>query len=125
MTCRIIGAGGAAVIVCGDSAQFGGACAEDQGPIRWPATDDELKRAGYVDTFRAKTCGCGKPMCWYKTPAGKWIPLSMLDRLHWTPHWAVCTNAKLFRRAMAEHRHRFERPAPESKQMKLFSEVKP
>ena len=63
----------------------------------FPRTDEELARAGYEyeGTSRCNGLNCRKEIAWYRTPAGKRIPL---DEGTLEPHWSTCPDAKEFRK---------------------------
>lgn len=76
--------------------------------VRFPATSDELKVAGYeyVNDGRCSGTDCGASIEWWLTPAGKRQPMSVklaTDLLHSNaevrePHHATCPNVGEFRR---------------------------
>lgn len=74
--------------------------------IKWPATSDELKKAGYVYDTDGVCRGCQSPIEWWITPAGKKMPISVQkagDVLFNSAevrvsHFANCPEAKTFRR---------------------------
>jgi hypothetical protein len=86
--------------------------------VKWPATREELKAAGYVDTNSSRWCSCGELMFWFTTPkkpdgtGGKFIPLSILSDLRFEPHHAKCRNVKNFQHANQVHRDRVESKKP-------------
>jgi hypothetical protein len=43
--------------------------------MKWPATSDEMKAAGYVYDNDAACRGCGEPIEWWITPKGKKMPI--------------------------------------------------
>lgn len=75
--------------------------------MKFPASSDELKAAGYEYDNDAACRGCGEPIEWWITPNSKKMPLVVqkksADLLHASaevrnPHWADCPNAKDFRK---------------------------
>jgi hypothetical protein len=76
--------------------------------LEWPATSEQLKAAGFADAQSSKWCSCGVMIHWYKTPGGKWIPLSMTSDLKLEPHHATCKNVRDFQQADREHAERSE-----------------
>jgi hypothetical protein len=75
-------------------------------PVKWPATSDELKAAGYEYDNDSNCPGCGAPVEWWITPNGKKMPLTVTKTAtihHATadvrqPHFSDCPNAKDFRK---------------------------
>jgi hypothetical protein len=78
-----------------------------------PLTSDQLKAAGYVYDNDGTCRGCGAPIEWWITPAGKKMPMSIIraaDRAVGikammkdsgdlrVSHFADCPEAKNFRR---------------------------
>ena len=72
-----------------------------------PNNSNDLKKAGYEYDGEGTCRGCGAPIEWWITPAGKKMPLSTksigtLATGDWRqvlePHWAVCPEADSFRR---------------------------
>lgn len=63
--------------------------------MAFPKTETELAEQGYTFEGTAKCRGenCGAEINWYKTPAGKRIPLDP----DLTPHFKTCPNAGSFR----------------------------
>jgi hypothetical protein len=90
----------------------------------FPAMDQALADAGYICQHKAKWCDCGVCAIWFKTPAGKWIPLEKIPDGRWEPHHANCKNVRAYRQANAQHRaHAAEgKPAPPA-QGKLFGDL--
>ena len=74
--------------------------------VKYPATSDELKRAGFEYTNDGVCRSCGAAIEWYVTPGGKKIPMSVIkpgDPLKTSaefrqPHFADCPEASNFRR---------------------------
>lgn len=74
--------------------------------MKFPAQSRELRESGYTFDGEGKCRGCGVPLEWWITPAGRKMPLSrvkLADQLKRNiealePHWASCPNAKDFRR---------------------------
>ena len=69
--------------------------------IHWPATEIELGQAGYTWDGGSKPCTgrtCNAHIEWWKTPAGKPMPMHRLADGTLQPHWADCPDAKTFRR---------------------------
>lgn len=63
--------------------------------MTFPKTEIELEQAGYEYEGSGKCRACGQEIAWYRTPAGKRMPL---EEGTLEPHWAKCPNAKDFRR---------------------------
>lgn len=66
----------------------------------FPKDADALKAAGYVFDNYATCRGCGDDVEWYKTPAGKSIPMNPMPTggsLAIT-HFSTCVEADSFRR---------------------------
>jgi hypothetical protein len=94
--------------------------AEARKKISWPATFAELEKAGYV-YLGGKECECGSSFLWWRTPAGKAMPISVIEGDRLVPHHAVCENVKRFRAANATHAARVStRPSPPPLQASLF-----
>jgi hypothetical protein len=71
--------------------------------MKFPATEHELKQAGYVAKSKAHCLGknCSVLLHWYQTPAGKMMPLSQKSGepgIILEPHFATCHNAQDFRK---------------------------
>jgi hypothetical protein len=65
---------------------------------RWPyETPEELTAAGYTFWNKSRCSGptCGAEIEWWKTPAGKSMPLDP-DTLE--PHFSSCLDAAKFRK---------------------------
>ncbi len=74
--------------------------------MKFPASKAELEAGGYKHTGTARCQGsaCQTWIYWYKTPAGKAMPLSKKINEPgevFEPHFLVCINAKEFRRKKA------------------------
>ncbi len=74
--------------------------------MNFPATEAELKKAGYVLVKKAPCRGrtCTVQIHWYKTPARKFMPLSQVASepgFLLQPHWIDCVNANDFRQEKA------------------------
>jgi hypothetical protein len=75
-------------------------------PIKYPATSDELKKAGYEYDNDSRCRSCGEPIEWWITPSGSKMPMvvkkagSVLLQAGEVrvPHWADCPNANDFRK---------------------------
>ena len=70
----------------------------------FPKTRHEMERAGYRCTSALAICkGCGAAIEWWKTKAGKSIPMNPAkdDDAPTEAHWATCPNAKDFKGAAA------------------------
>jgi hypothetical protein len=70
----------------------------------FPKTRHEMERAGYRLTSALAICkGCGAAIEWWKTKAGKSIPMNPAksDDAPTEAHWATCPNAKDFKGAAA------------------------
>jgi hypothetical protein len=63
----------------------------------FPKTETELAAAGYVFENTSKCNGqtCGATIAWYRTPAGKRMPL---DEGTLEPHWGTCPDRDTFTR---------------------------
>lgn len=74
--------------------------------MKFPASADELKAAGYEYDNDSACRGCQAPIEWWITPAGKKMPMTVkatgtLLKASGdvrVPHWSDCPNAKDFRR---------------------------
>ncbi len=74
--------------------------------MKFPATSDELKNAGYEYDNDSTCRGCQAPIEWWITPSGKKMPMSVKKTAtiqHATadirePHFANCPNAADFRK---------------------------
>jgi hypothetical protein len=74
--------------------------------MKFPASSDELKKAGYEYDNDSAYRGCHAPIEWWITPNGKKMPFTVKragDLLKVTdevrmPHWSDCPNAQDFRR---------------------------
>jgi hypothetical protein len=74
--------------------------------LKFPATSDELKAAGYEYTGDANCRGCGETIEWWITNGGKKMPMSVRSTAtiqHATgdvrePHFVSCPNASDFRK---------------------------
>jgi hypothetical protein len=80
--------------------------------MNWPATREQLREAGYIDAQRSKFCSCGEACFWYRTAAGKWIPLSFALDGRFVPHHASCANVKNYRNAEKKLRDRTDPKKP-------------
>ena len=65
----------------------------------FPKNLDELRKAGYKFVFARACAGCGKHIEFWKTPAGRMLPME-IESFNGivTPHWATCPKAKDFKR---------------------------
>lgn len=63
--------------------------------MAFPKTSKEMDEQGYEFTGSGKCRDCGAELDWYRTPAGKSIPMNagLLE-----PHWATCPHADRFRK---------------------------
>lgn len=88
--------------------------------IKWPATSDELRKAGYMYSSEGPCRGCGEPIEWWITPAGRNMPISIQKAENVLfdsgekriSHFAVCPEAKTFRKGRSNagsSDHRFKR----------------
>lgn len=61
----------------------------------FPTTAKEMTAQGYEFTGSGKCRDCGAELDWYRTPAGKSIPMNagLIE-----PHWSTCPNTEAFRR---------------------------
>jgi hypothetical protein len=74
--------------------------------MKFPATSDELKAAGYEYDNDANCRGCGAKIEWWITPKGKKMPMSVTSTAtiqHATgdvrqPHFSDCPNVADFRK---------------------------
>lgn len=74
--------------------------------MKFPATSDELKTAGYQYDNDANCRGCGEAIEWWITPNGKKMPMSVKVTAtiqHSTPdirepHFANCSRVSDFRK---------------------------
>jgi hypothetical protein len=64
--------------------------------MAFPLTIEEMNSRGYVFKNESDCSACHARIDWYKTPAGKFIPINKGTA---EPHWASCPNAKDFRQA--------------------------
>jgi len=69
--------------------------------MNWPMTEPDLVVNRYVFHFAVRCKGrtCSALLKWYRTPAGKWMPVSQVAGKPdlWEPHWASCPDAKDFK----------------------------
>jgi len=74
--------------------------------VKFPATSNELRAAGYEYDNDGVCRGCGAPMEWWITPSGKKMPLVVIkaaplkvpsDDMR-QPHFQDCPAADQFRR---------------------------
>ena len=86
--------------------------------VRWPATAEDLKAAGYRAVFFGRCRSCGASVLWARTPAGKLMPLvekrvathvnygggkvECLEVRTFKPHFADCPQANLWRKSGKE-----------------------
>jgi len=61
----------------------------------FPRTELELEKAGYEFEGTGKCRACGEELAWYRTPAGKRMPL---EEGTLEPHWAKCSDPDRFRK---------------------------
>ena len=61
----------------------------------FPKTEQELEAAGYEYEGTGKCRDCAVEIAWYRTPAGKRMPL---EEGTLEPHWAKCPGAERFRK---------------------------
>lgn len=74
--------------------------------MKFPATSNELRAAGYEYDNDGVCRGCGAPLEWWITPGGKKMPLVVIKTAtikHATddvrqPHFSDCPAAQDFRR---------------------------
>jgi hypothetical protein len=74
--------------------------------LKFPATSNEMKEAGYVYDNDGVCRGCQRPIEWWITPAGKKMPISVLKTatIHVAsgdvrqPHFTDCEKVSDFRR---------------------------
>ena len=66
--------------------------------MAFPKTAKEAEAQGYEFTGSGKCRECCAELNWYRTPAGKNIPMNagLLE-----PHWATCPKADQFRKRKA------------------------
>jgi len=74
--------------------------------MKWPASEPELQAGGYrlVERSRCKGLHCGAMISWYRTPAGKRMPLTPIagePGKVLEPHFASCPDANEFRKRKA------------------------
>jgi len=66
----------------------------------FPRDVHEMKAQGYVFDNDGLCRGCGSPIEWWKTPAGKSMPMDPMnagtDKA--MPHWKTCSDAASFRK---------------------------
>lgn len=62
--------------------------------LKFPASSEDVRRAGYIDQERSKFCVCGEVVFWFLTPAAKWMPMAIDLDGRWTPHWTNCRAVK-------------------------------
>jgi hypothetical protein len=65
-----------------------------------PPTWTELEEAGYVWQSRTTCKLCGKEIEWWRSPAGRWIPVERVQEVHGARmvHTMLCPNADQFQR---------------------------
>lgn len=70
--------------------------------MKWPATGDELREAGYRSTARARCKSCGAPIIWARTPRGGDAPLEQVPdedpEARFQSHFTTCAHAEFHRR---------------------------
>lgn len=71
--------------------------------MKFPATQFELEKAGYLLQSKSHCLGrnCDALIFWYKTPAGKMMPISQKadePGVMFEPHFASCKSADQFRK---------------------------
>ena len=67
----------------------------------FPKTIDQLRAAGYRFEEHAPCRGCHTVIEWWRTPAGKLIPMDVTDGGQVQTHFATCPKASQFRKASA------------------------
>lgn len=80
--------------------------ADGDASVKFPATSDELKTAGYEYDNDSSCRGCQAPIEWWITPNGKKMPMTVKKAGNVLfesaevriPHWSDCPNAKDFKR---------------------------
>lgn len=69
-------------------------------PLKFPASAEDLRRAGYCDMERSTFCACGATLFWFLTPAAtQWIRMEIDLDGRWTPHWPNCRVVKSEKKA--------------------------
>lgn len=74
--------------------------------MKWPATSDQLKAAGYEYDNDSICRGCKESIEWWITPRGAKMPISVKETAtikHASadlrePHFSTCPNAEDFRK---------------------------
>jgi len=74
--------------------------------MKWPATSNEMRAAGYEYDNDSNCRGCGQFIEWWISPKGTKMPISVLRSPHplksneetRQPHFIDCSKAKDFRR---------------------------
>lgn len=79
--------------------------------MRWPATPDEIRAAGYEYDQASQCKACSRRIHWAWTPNRKRMPLDRLSDGRLQPHWATCEYAERFK------------PKPDPRQKSLFGET--
>lgn len=69
--------------------------------MSFPMTLDELRKAGYRFLEHSHCKACRSVIEWWKTPAGKHMPMDVTDAGVAQAHWATCPRAAQFRKARA------------------------
>lgn len=76
-----------------------------------PTKKEDLEAAGYLFDNEGTCRGCGERIEWYITPAGKKMPMSVVEvrerdspiapikEIQRIPHWSNCSHAGDFRKS--------------------------
>lgn len=66
----------------------------------FPATREAMEAEGYLRGCYSRCRGCNRPMEFWRTPAGKMIPMDPMDQpdSEAVSHFATCPNATQFRK---------------------------
>lgn len=69
--------------------------------MSFPATLAALEAEGYKRQYYTRCRGCNAPMEWWKTPAGKMLPMEVMSApdAPAISHFANCPKAAQFRKA--------------------------
>ena len=65
--------------------------------LKWPATGEELKAAGYVSMNRSTCKTCGAPIIWTHTPSGRTMPIETVGKDRFQTHFVTCPDAATHR----------------------------
>ena len=79
--------------------------------MKWPATGEELRAAGYRSQGWARCKSCGEPIIWALTPYGRTMPIERVPDVddgvqRFQAHFANCVDAAVRRTADARRVNR-------------------